>query len=217
MSQKNRPTEPIEYEYLPALKWHILTRFYRLVCNMSFLGTSYKRALLSLVTLQKGDTILDVGCGPGDIIEAVKQKYPDVAAFGADPDDVLLEIARKNLAEKNLSAELVRAYAEHLPFPDNSFDVVFCVLTLHHIPPELKVRALEEMRRVLKPSGTLLLSDYGKKKIPVRGPSQWIFERKANLKDHFEGKISSYVTQSGLRLVTEKEYHHGIFIWVAQK
>jgi ubiquinone/menaquinone biosynthesis C-methylase UbiE len=56
--------------------------------------------------------------------------------------------------------------AESLAFPDTSFDVVVSSLMMHHLPNELRLKAAREMRRVLRPGGTLLLSDFT---IPKRG------------------------------------------------
>src|ERR1700687_5804040 len=56
--------------------------------------------------------------------------------------------------------------AETLAFPESSFDVVVSSLMMHHIPSELRLQAVREMRRVLRPGGVLLLSDFS---IPERG------------------------------------------------
>lgn len=212
-SPENRPPE---YAYLPALKWRILARFYDFACALAFLGRSYKSALLDAVTLQDGQKVLDVGCGTGQFIEILKERHPSVSAYGADPDASLLGMAEGNLRRKGLSAKFVQAYAEQLPFPDDTFDMVSCILTLHHVPTGSKQQAVNELRRVLAPGGILLLSDYGKKRIPVRGPGQFIFEQKANLVDHFAGRVPQYIKESGLHLETERKYHQ-VFIWIARK
>ena len=62
-------------------------------------------------------------------------------------------------ARAGARAEYQVASAESLPFEDGSFDVAVSRLVLHHLPGDLKLRALREMRRVLRPGGRLLVAD----------------------------------------------------------
>jgi len=52
---------------------------------------------------------------------------------------------------------------EQLPFPDQSFDVVFATLMMHHLPASLKRQGLAEIARVLKPGGRLVIADFKRK------------------------------------------------------
>ena len=109
---------------------------------------------------------LEVGCGTGHWLGAIslaRRHAMDGAApdcglpiadcgfdCGIDPSAPMLARAR----EAAPAARLVRARAEDLPFPDASFDRLFCVNALHHFAD--RVRFFAEARRVLKPGGGLL-------------------------------------------------------------
>lgn len=100
------------------------------------------------------DTILDLGCGTGSVLNLLLEQKPDVHAYGVDLSDEMLEIARQKLGGK---VELIQGDSEKLPYEDNSFDVVMCTESFHHYPNPLK--ALEEVYRVLKSQGKFILCD----------------------------------------------------------
>ncbi len=100
-----------------------------------------------------GDKVLDLGCGNGRLLQTFKGI--DINYIGVDNSEKLIEIAKKTYPD---FAFLV-ADALHLPFPENYFDKVYSVAVLHHIPSgELRSRFLEEVKRVLKPDGLLILT-----------------------------------------------------------
>lgn len=102
---------------------------------------------------EKGDRILDLGCGNGRLVELFKDK--DVEYIGVDSSEKLIEAAKNHYPEAKFQA----ADALNLPFPENFFDKVFSVAVLHHIPSkEFRIQFLEEIKRVLKPKGLLVLT-----------------------------------------------------------
>lgn len=99
----------------------------------------------------KGDKILDLGCGNGRLYELLKEKSVDY--YGIDNSEKLIEIAKIRYPE----VKFLVADALNLPFPDSFFDKVFSIAVLHHIPSEeLRLKFLEEIKRVLKPGGLLV-------------------------------------------------------------
>ncbi len=97
--------------------------------------------------------LLDVGCGTGNLLSLISNKY-EVQLSGVDLAPNMLDIARDKLGEK---ADLKLGDSENLPFEDNSFDMVTCTDSFHHYPhPE---NVLAEINRVLNPKGTLLIAD----------------------------------------------------------
>ena len=113
----------------------------------------------SLGPIYAGEAVLDIGCGGGfDSLVAARMVGPEGRVVGIDVTQEMIGKARANLALLNLPhVSFQVAAAEFLPFPDNDFDVVISNgvfnLTLD------KARALEEVHRVLKPGGRLLLAD----------------------------------------------------------
>jgi alkylated DNA repair protein alkB family protein 8/tRNA (uracil-5-)-methyltransferase TRM9 len=103
--------------------------------------------------IKDGDKVLDLGCGNGRLVELFNGKAVDY--LGVDNSENLLSIAKKRYPKSNF----LLADALNLPFPDNSFDAVFSIAVLHHIPGrELRIKFFDEAKRVLKPGGVLVLT-----------------------------------------------------------
>lgn len=109
--------------------------------------------------IHPGEAILDIGCGAGvDSLIAARLTGPSGAVTGIDPVPEMLDRARKNAGlagAKNI--EFVEGSAAKLPFPDISFDVVISNGVFNLVVDKLK--ALEEVWRVLKPGGRLMIAD----------------------------------------------------------
>jgi len=100
------------------------------------------------------DKILDAGSGTGTLSIEIKKKYP-VEMIGVDNSETALKIH----LSKDPEANLVKSDLTNLKFPDNEFDKLICMLTLHSIPYEFRARVLSEFYRVLKPGGKIVLSN----------------------------------------------------------
>lgn len=107
---------------------------------------------------QKGK-VLDVGCGFGASLIEIVRAFPESEAVGVDLAEPLLEHARCLAVEKNLSDRISfeKKNVEELPYDDRSFDVVINIFMLHIV--ENPAAMLNEIERVLKPSGHLLMRD----------------------------------------------------------
>lgn len=113
----------------------------------------------SLGTIRKGDAVLDIGCGAGvDTILAAMMTGPEGKAVGVDIVPEMLQRAEANLRMVNLHhVTFHSARGEHLPFPDDHFDVVISNGVINLIPD--KDAALNEIMRVLKAGGRLMVAD----------------------------------------------------------
>jgi arsenite methyltransferase len=113
----------------------------------------------SMGDIRVGDTILDVGCGAGvDTLIAGMMVGSTGKAVGIDMVPEMVERAKQNLARTSLqSVEFHESSAEHLGFPDQTFDVVISNGAINLIPD--KPKALTEVFRVLKPNGRLMVAD----------------------------------------------------------
>jgi len=127
-------------------------RFFRAVQDAPWYAHFLNPVLDALKSLPKDASVLDVGTGPGKLIE-FGQKELALQWVGADTDQAMLAEARQRPALRDVRFEHLTAGAP-LPFPDNSFDAVtFCsVLFLISDPAPL----LEESWRILRPRGRLL-------------------------------------------------------------
>lgn len=97
---------------------------------------------------------LDLGCGTGEMMRLILEQDAGKKLTGIDLSEKMLEVANGKLRNQ---VELILADSEHLPFPDSTFDVVYCNDSFHHYPaPEY---VLAEIKRVLKTGGTFLMGD----------------------------------------------------------
>jgi len=101
--------------------------------------------------------ILEIGVGSGINLPYYSERA--VQVVGLDPSTKLLSMAREAMRKSELRVELLHGSAETIPLPDNSVDTVVTTWTLCSISDV--VRALSEMRRVLKPEGRLLFVEHG--------------------------------------------------------
>src|SRR5215207_9561323 len=125
--------------------------------NLFFLGRRRAsfQALIAAAGVPPGLRVLDVGCGTGYVARLLAQAVgPDgqVVAIDASPE-MIAYASRKAGGASNCRFQL--GTAESLDLPDDQFDVVISSLMMHHLPEDLRVPALHEMRRVLRPGGTL--------------------------------------------------------------
>jgi arsenite methyltransferase len=109
--------------------------------------------------LRLGERVVDIGCGAGiDSLIAAKMVGPDGEVIGVDMTRAMLEMARKSVSEAGADNVAFReGLAEALPVPDGWADVVISNGVLNLLPD--KEAALQEMARVLKPSGRLQIGD----------------------------------------------------------
>jgi SAM-dependent methyltransferase len=98
--------------------------------------------------------LLDLGCGTGRLLAAAAHRFPGTTLAGADACGAMLDAAAAHLTP----AHLVQAQAEHLPFPDSTFDVITCTATVRHWH-DLH-RGMAEAARVLTDGGVLAVADF---------------------------------------------------------
>jgi ubiquinone/menaquinone biosynthesis C-methylase UbiE len=94
---------------------------------------------------QPGEKILEIGCNRGALV--MKMQEHSLDAYGVDINPEAIKYGFTN--------NLFVADATSLPFPDDSFDKVYSVHTIEHIP-DIK-KSLREMERILKPGGRIVL------------------------------------------------------------
>ena len=117
-----------------------------------------RAALLAQKTGASTARLLDLGCGTGEFLREVKRNYPRLSVTGLDLSAPYLKVAERRLADWS-RVELVEAAAETVPAPDASFDIVTVLYLFHELPNRVRQAVAAEIRRVLKPGGTLILVD----------------------------------------------------------
>ena len=130
------------------------------------------RALGQLDRFRRGGPIarvLDVGCGTGDLARLIARRYPTARVVGADFTPGMLANAQRRgrRVREGPRVALARATALRLPFRDGAFDLVTNAFLARNLA-DLSV-AFREMRRVLRPGGTLLTLEITEPHSPAFG------------------------------------------------
>jgi SAM-dependent methyltransferase len=105
-----------------------------------------------------GKKVLDIGCGPGWLVVQYSAGGAQVSAV--DLTQQAIEITRRHLDSRKLSADIQVGNAENLPFPDRQFDLVVASGVLHHTPNTQA--AFAEAFRVTRPGGEAKITLYRK-------------------------------------------------------
>ena len=128
----------------------------------------WKRTMIELTGARKGQKALDLAGGTGEIAMKVAKRVGDEGhVVLSDINSSMLEEGRKRVINSgfinNISFEIINA--EQIPFPDKSFDLVTISFGLRNVTDKLK--ALQEMRRVLKPGGRAVVMEFSKTTNPA--------------------------------------------------
>ena len=121
-----------------------------------------KKYLQKIITLDA--KVLDVGCGSGRSIFDILSKTKNIV--GIDHSDRAVADAKNNFS-RYPSIKILKADAAQLPFDNEEFDFVICMTTFANFADK-KFKALEEMRRVLKDSGKIIISVFSENALEER-------------------------------------------------
>ena len=125
---------------------------------LAAMRTTAKDAALFVPYLRPGMQVLDVGSGPGSITVGLAEAVAPGEVVGMDMQQLQVERASVLAAERGVrNARFEVGDAYRLPFPDGSFDAAFANAVIFHLNEP--VRALAEMRRVLRPRGIAAVND----------------------------------------------------------
>jgi ubiquinone/menaquinone biosynthesis C-methylase UbiE len=141
---------------------HVLPRIVDVACNMKQVHPQRRRVCEGLA-----GSVLEIGFGSGLNVPFYPAAVTQVTAV--EPADVAWRLADKRLAETQISVQRSGRDAQSLPFPDDSFDAALSTWTMCTIPDV--GAALRELRRVLKPDGTLHFVEHGL--APDEGVRRW--------------------------------------------
>ncbi len=113
------------------------------------------RETVNRLHLKPDQRLLDVGCGTGALLERIVSAFPEIHSTGIDPSPEMLNAARRKCLH---GVDFTEGWAESLPFQDDSFDIVVSCNAFHYW--KQPARALDEIMRVLRPKGVLLITDW---------------------------------------------------------
>lgn len=149
--------------------FHSVADKYDLMNDLMSMGVHrlWKRFAIEQCGVHKGNNVLDVAGGTGDLAARLARSVGTVGRVVlSDINEAMLEAGRRRLVDRGImgNVEFVQADAENLPFPDNHFDCVIIGFGLRNITD--KDAALRSMYRVLKPGGRLLVLEFSKPALP---------------------------------------------------
>ena len=144
---------------------------YDLQVEILFNGTADSMRRRILAPLKKGlrkylakdknkVKVLDIATGTGRTLQQIKSALPEVDLYGLDLSGSYLKQASKYLSTRSGDiVQLVKANAENVPFPSNSFHGITCVFLLHELPRNARQNVINECFRLLEPGGIFVLAD----------------------------------------------------------
>jgi ubiquinone/menaquinone biosynthesis C-methylase UbiE len=187
-------------------KYDDFARFYHLIEALP--------ELFGIRTLRRGlagrahGRTLEVAAGSGKNLRLLPD---DVSLVAGDISRSMLDIADRKARRRGIAVEYCLLDAEHLPFINNSFDTVLSTLSSCTFPDPIK--AFQEMSRVCKPDGRILLLEHGRSSVRLFG---WYQDKRAwkqaqQFGCRWNRKPVELVQQAGLNLVDCKTYFFGVF------
>jgi demethylmenaquinone methyltransferase/2-methoxy-6-polyprenyl-1,4-benzoquinol methylase/phosphoethanolamine N-methyltransferase len=119
------------------------------------------KMIIEMAKIKPGDTVLDVGCGSGNLTLTAK-RYAGMSGsvYGIDASPEMIDLARKKTKQSDTDVTFDVGLIENLSFAEAMFDVMISRLVIHHLPDDLKPQAFAEIYRVLKPGGLLFIADF---------------------------------------------------------
>lgn len=150
----------------------------------------WRKKLVKMSEARTGMSVLDCATGTGDLaIEFKKAVGPEGSVIGTDFCAEMLVPAPAKAAARGLDIRFEQADVTQLQYPDNSFDISSISFGIRNVGDPLK--GLQEMARVTKPGGYVMVLEFGQVNLPVFGPLYNFYSQKVL------PKIGGWVTGEG--------------------
>lgn len=200
--------------YVPALGFHALTPVYDLIVATTGRERTVKQALIDQAGLSPGQRVLDLASGTGTLSLMIKRQQPQVEVVGIDGDAQVIARAQRKAHRAGTEIRFHQALANALPYPDARFDAVFASMFLHHLPWPEKIRAVLEIRRVLKAGGRVHVADWGAPaNLLLRGLflTVQVLDGFENTRDHAQGRLLPLFADQGFADLSSPRAFHTIY------
>jgi SAM-dependent methyltransferase len=189
--------------YSPALGLDWLLPFYDPLLRAVIPEDAIKRELVRLAAIEKGQRVLDLGCGTATLTLVLKEIHPDAEVIGLDADAKAIDRARQKAADAHLQMRFDLGLATALPYESGSLDRVLSAFVFHHLTHEQKRQTLAEALRVLKPGGVFALLDFGKPPTRLGSLLAPLLHPGRNARDNIRGRLPELMREAGFEDVHE--------------
>jgi ubiquinone/menaquinone biosynthesis C-methylase UbiE len=191
--------------FVPALRFDALTRAYDPLVAVTSREGVFKRRLIEHARFEPGESVLDLACGTGTLAIEIKTSTPAAKVTGIDGDPSILARARAKAADAGVEVAFDHGFSNELPYDPGSFDVVVSTLFFHHLTDEGKADAADEIRRVLRPGGRLLIADWGRPQDPLMRMlfvNVQVLDGFGNTASNVAGRLPGFLRDAGLGRVS---------------
>ena len=194
-----------QQHFVPALRFDSLTRVYDPVVALTSRERGFKRRLLEHARVKDGESVLDLACGTGTLAIDVKKDHPKAKVSALDGDAAILQRAKRKAKDAGVKIAFQQGLANELPYEARSFDVVLSTLFFHHLTDEAKADTAEEIRRVLRLGGRVLIADWGRPQDPLMRmmfQNVQMLDGFRNTSSNVAGKLPEFLREAGLKRVS---------------
>jgi SAM-dependent methyltransferase len=191
-------------QFVPALRFDALTRLYDPVVAATSRERAFKRRLIERAAIKDGESVLDIACGSGTLATDIKKRRPKANVAGIDGDPKILARARLKAMDTGLAIDFRYAVSDELPYKAHSFDVVVSTLFFHHLADAAKAASADEIRRVLRLGGRVLIADWGRPQDPLMRLmflNVQLLDGFSNTASNVAGRLPGLLRQAGLEQV----------------
>jgi len=207
-----------EPEYYQHGYWKTWSRVYDFVVKLAFIPfggeNRFRRKAVDLASVKEADQVLDLCCGTGTLTSLIAKKVGTGGhVTGVDLSEDMINRAKKKVID--LPVTFKQASADNLPFEEGTFDKAFISYGMHEMPDEIRLRAMKELYRVLKPGRSLFIVDYNLPGSPlphlIIGLFLRTFEEKVAYQMARDGILPSQLKEAGFTVVYKKLPLGGMF------
>lgn len=138
----------------------------------------WKRFTIEMSGVRHGQCVLDIAGGTGDLTNQIAKRVGNSGqVYLLDINEAMLTVGRDRLIDRGkININYVQANAESLPFPENYFDCITFAFGLRNVTHQ--TNAIDEIYRVLKPGGRILILEFSKPILPLLQPVYDIYSFK---------------------------------------